>query len=598
MIHRKHQTTTTKNVKLIQAQGLENKDLIGKSDPFAKLYIRQLHSMIQTSKVIDNHLNPIWNEHFEFVIEDASTQNLTVEIHDQDRLQTSELIGCAQVKLSELDPGKVKDVWLKLVKDLDVHRDNEDKGNVHLELLYCPDGAGNEFINPFTSNLSMTLLEKVMKDGSGVENGDLVDKKTRVLITKGVLSVTVKSGEDLPPADLMGKADPFVVLTMKKTGNKNKTRVIKENLNPIWNETFDFVVEEGLHDLLIAELWDHDTFGKDYMGRCIMTLTRVILEGEYEDSFQVIGAKSGKLNLNLKWLGCEESDLELKPMATLEVKLIQGHALTNKDLIGKSDPYAKMYLGPERGKTQSSKIIDNDLNPIWNEHFEFVVEDTSTQHLTVEIYDDDGLQASELIGCAQVKLDELEPGVVKDVWLKLVENLETPKEDEDQGHVRLELLYCPNGVREMFLKEDPGGENGDVLDKKKRIVIRGVLSVTVMSAEDLPPADLSGKADPFVVLTMKKTLTKHKTSVVYQNLNPTWNETFDFVVEDGIRDMLIANIWDHDTFGKDFMGRSIVTLTRVLLEGEYEGSFQIESPKSGKLNLNLKWSAQPVHRKS
>lgn len=33
-------------------------------------------------------------------------------------------------------------------------------------------------------------------------------------------------------------------------------------LNPVWNQTFDFVVEDGLHDMLIAEVWDHDTFGK------------------------------------------------------------------------------------------------------------------------------------------------------------------------------------------------------------------------------------------------------------------------------------------------------------------------------------------------
>jgi Ca2+-dependent lipid-binding protein len=33
-------------------------------------------------------------------------------------------------------------------------------------------------------------------------------------------------------------------------------------LNPVWNQTFDFVVEDGLHDMLIIEVWDHDTFGK------------------------------------------------------------------------------------------------------------------------------------------------------------------------------------------------------------------------------------------------------------------------------------------------------------------------------------------------
>jgi hypothetical protein len=37
------------------------------------------------------------------------------------------------------------------------------------------------------------------------------------------------------------------------------------------------------------------------MGRCILTLTRVILEEEYRKSFPLEGTKSGKLNLHLKW---------------------------------------------------------------------------------------------------------------------------------------------------------------------------------------------------------------------------------------------------------------------------------------------------------
>ena len=37
-----------------------------------------------------------------------------------------------------------------------------------------------------------------------------VTQKKRVVIARGVLSVTVISAEDLPPADLMGKANPFV----------------------------------------------------------------------------------------------------------------------------------------------------------------------------------------------------------------------------------------------------------------------------------------------------------------------------------------------------------------------------------------------------
>ncbi|KAF9617090.1 hypothetical protein IFM89_033195 [Coptis chinensis] len=247
------------------------------------------------------------------------------------------------------------------------------------------------------------------------------------------------------------------------------------------------------------------------------------------------------------------SDLELKPVGTLEVKLVQAKELTNKDIIGKSDPYAVLYVRPLRDRTKKSKTIvggliflpsflhfiffhflstlfynslqNNQLNPVWNEHFEFVVEDASTQHLVVKIFDDEGLQASELIGCAQVRLKDLEPGKVKDIWLKLVKDLEVQRDNKNRGQV---------------------------------------------SAQN--------------------------SSVVNESLNPVWNQTFDFVVEDGLHDMLILEVYDHDTFGKDHMGRCILTLTRVILEGEYKDSLPIDGTKSGKLNLHLKWAPQPIYR--
>ncbi|KAK4479517.1 hypothetical protein RD792_015033 [Penstemon davidsonii] len=290
----------TLEVKLVQAKELTNKDIIGKSDPFAVLYVRPLRDRMKKSKTVNNQLNPVWNEHFEFLIEDETTQHLVVKIYDDEGLQSAELIGCAQIQVTDLQPGKVKDVWLKLVKDLEIQRDNKNRGQVHLELLYCPNGMQNGFTNPFAHKPSMTSLEKVLKSGAegkvAVQNGD----KRREVIVRGVLSVTVISAEDLAPADLMGKADPFVLLTLKKTESKNKTRVVNDCLNPVC-QTFDFVIEDGLHDMLILELWDHDTFGKDFMGRCILTLTRVLLEGEYKDSFPLDCAKSGTLNLHLKW---------------------------------------------------------------------------------------------------------------------------------------------------------------------------------------------------------------------------------------------------------------------------------------------------------
>lgn len=51
------------------------------------------------------------------------------------------------------------------------------------------------------------------------------------------------------------------------------------------------------------------------------------------------------------------SDLELKPVGVLEVKLVQAKDLTNKDIVGKSDPFAKLYIRPLRERTKTSKTI-------------------------------------------------------------------------------------------------------------------------------------------------------------------------------------------------------------------------------------------------
>lgn len=284
-------------VKLVEARDLKNKDLVGKSDPFALIYIRPLHDKTKKSKTINNDLNPIWNEHYEFVVEDISTQHLTVKIYDDEGLQSSEIIGCARVDLTDIQPGKVKDLWLDLVKDLEIQRDKKPRGQVHLELLYYPYAKHEGVPNPFANQIQLTSLEKVLKTES---NGYDINQRKNVIM-RGVLSVTVISAEELPPMDIGGKADPFVVLYLKKGETKKKTRVVTDTLNPIWNQTFDFMVEDALHDLLMVEVWDHDTFGKDYIGRCILTLTRVILEGEFQDTFVLQGAKSGKLNLHFKW---------------------------------------------------------------------------------------------------------------------------------------------------------------------------------------------------------------------------------------------------------------------------------------------------------
>ena len=58
--------------------------------------------------------------------------------------------------------------------------------------------------------------------------------------------------------------------------------------------------------------------------------------------------------------------------------------------------------------------------------------------------------------------------------------------------------------------------------------------------------DITGKSDPFVVVSVGTK--SYKSRVIYQNLNPIWNEMFEF--EDFNFDMdVIVRIYDWDLLG-------------------------------------------------
>eukprot|EP00243_Klebsormidium_subtile_P000556 TRINITY_DN10949_c0_g1_i1.p1 TRINITY_DN10949_c0_g1~~TRINITY_DN10949_c0_g1_i1.p1 ORF type:complete len:122 (+),score=35.06 TRINITY_DN10949_c0_g1_i1:3-368(+) len=111
----------------------------------------------------------------------------------------------------------------------------------------------------------------------------------------------VQKAEELRAADMGGTSDPFVRVFMRNGDMKKKTKVIPKTLNPVWDQKFEFLVEDAAHDMLQLEVWDHDTFGKDFLGRVSITLTRVLKEGEYEDVFKLSEVDTGKLFVNLKW---------------------------------------------------------------------------------------------------------------------------------------------------------------------------------------------------------------------------------------------------------------------------------------------------------
>ncbi|GMI99507.1 homolog of OsGAP1, C2-domain ABA-related, C2 domain, Arabidopsis thaliana C2 domain [Hibiscus trionum] len=75
----------------------------------------------------------------------------------------------------------------------------------------------------------------------------------------GLLRIRVKRGVNLAVRDVRS-SDPYVVVKMGK--QKLKTRVIKKDVNPEWNEDLTLSVMDPSVPILMT-VYDHDTFSKD-----------------------------------------------------------------------------------------------------------------------------------------------------------------------------------------------------------------------------------------------------------------------------------------------------------------------------------------------
>ncbi|XP_010557858.1 PREDICTED: probable ADP-ribosylation factor GTPase-activating protein AGD11 [Tarenaya hassleriana] len=98
----------------------------------------------------------------------------------------------------------------------------------------------------------------------------------------GLIKVNVVKGTNLAVRDVM-TSDPYVILALGQ--QSVKTRVIKNNLNPVWNETLMLSIPDHIPPLKVL-VYDKDTFSTDdFMGEAEIDIQPLVSAAKaYETS--------------------------------------------------------------------------------------------------------------------------------------------------------------------------------------------------------------------------------------------------------------------------------------------------------------------------
>ncbi|NXP65865.1 ESYT3 protein, partial [Chloropsis cyanopogon] len=299
---------------------------------------------------------------------------------------------------------------------------------------------------------------------------------------QGVIRVHLLEAENLVQKDnflgaIRGKSDPYALLRVGTVQHRSKT--VSRDLNPIWNETFEFVVHEVPGQDLEVDLYDEDPDKDDFMGSLLISLVDVMNDRIVDEWFPLSKTTSGHLHLKLEWLSLVNDQENLhedkKGLSTAILivyldsafNLPKNHFEYSNGECGakktKNNKYLKkMEREPSSfvlltvgNKTQKSKTCNFSKDPMWGQAFTFFVHSAHSQSLHIEIKDK---ERDSALGTSVVCLSHL----LKDPNMTLDQRFQLDHSSSD-SFIKMKLVLRALNVEEPDPQRVKAGVNASKL---------------------------------------------------------------------------------------------------------------------------------------
>merc|ERR1712106_534612 len=362
----------------------------------------------------------------------------------------------------------------------------------------------------------------------------------------GQVTLTVHKARQLEAKGMLGKADPYVVLTIGNTKFKSKT--INDNHNPEWNFITNLEIYEDSQSQVTIEIFDDDLGKDDMLGRTNIDIQNILAMDQIQNQWVPLqNCKSGEVLLSAEFkaidvvkrsetiqeevssnavmnnivepkiqdnitgngaLGVKnmlEKTKEKDIIGRLKLIIHRGKKLEKRGMFGKADPYIIIrYLDAKL----KSKTVKNSVNPDWDFTTNIDIIDESDQEVLLQVFDDD-IEKDDPMGQAIINLKEFkEKGSILNQWIRLEkcksgqilisgefnrENQDKQKEDENK-----ESTISTTYTEQRY--EEPG-----LLQQNEEMDKRSQKEITPIQIEEKTPTSEYEKTDD-TVSSPKKTL--------------------------------------------------------------------------------------------
>uniref|UniRef100_UPI00398EF3D1 extended synaptotagmin-2-like isoform X4 n=1 Tax=Pristiophorus japonicus TaxID=55135 RepID=UPI00398EF3D1 len=520
-------------IHFIEAQDLEWKDMYmkglvkGKSDPYGILRIG--NQMFQ-SKTVKESLSPKWNEVYEALVYENPGQELEIELFDEDP-DKDDFLGSLMIDLVEVQKEQLVDQWFDL--------DEVSKGKLHLKLEWLS-------LLPMADQLPQAMAStKAIK---GTANDGL---------SSALLIIYLDSAKNLPFGKKMNsEPNPFVQLSVGHNTYESKIRY--RTTDPVWEEAFTFRIHN-------PQTVDLDIEAKDDHHQCSLGSFNLplkqLLEAEdltMNQRFQLNNSGPSstiKMKIMLRILAIEKQD-KAQDRSSAQLKKQPSHSKDARKPVTKVQPVAPtesnkpapaVPAADSTKRPEKTDKVENYSTASQSPQRPASLQQTPSAHNT----------SSQTGSPSHLSAKEPTPSIASDISLPFA---------TQELHQRLRQLQ--NGTT---LGQSPLGQIQLTLRHSSQ---RNKLIVVVHACRNLIAFSEDG-SDPYARLYLlpdKRRSGRRKTSVLKRQLNPVYDETFEFIVslaevQKRTLDVAVKNSGGFLSRDKGLLGKLLIELTEEVVKG-------------------------------
>lgn len=345
------------------------------------------------------------------------------------------------------------------------------------------------------------------------------------------LGIDVVSAHNLMPKDGQGSSSAFVELYFD--GQKFRTTIKEKDLNPVWNESFYFNINnpDNLHNLVLeAYVYNNvkGTNSRTFLGKVRLTGTSFF---PYHDAV-VLHYPLEKRGI----LSRVKGELGLKVYITDDPSIKSSNPLPAMDSSTNSEPLTN--------HAQTDHVPNSISNPFPNNKSEtrhtFHNLPKQQHHHPEQNYAYSMNQQEATYAANEMKAEPQQPKIVRMYSQSASQPVDYALKETSP--------YLGGGqiVGGRVMRSDKPSSTYDLVEKMLFLFVR------VVKARDLPTMDITGSLDPFVEVRIGnyRGITKH----FEKKQNPEWNEVFAFSRERMQASVLEVVVKDKDLVKDDFVG--------------------------------------------